>query len=248
MAIVTTKKNYCFACGQTGDQWIAANIINDELASEWKLNTKLREIFDRRESSFCPRCGNSSRTRFLAEATVKTIPLGADCLVDWVQKANKKHLRVAEINGCGQLHEILIGLNHLSYSEFVPERDIKTRVKNFLKDIRREDLHSLSYKDGSFDLVINSDVLEHVPDYKLAIAESTRVLKTGGVFLFTIPLIWRRKTLSRTKMKPSYHGSGESDNLVITEFGGDVVSASKLEVFLADRDGENYVLGKRRLR
>ena len=41
--------------------------------------------------------------------------------------------------------------------------------------------------DNSFDLVVCSEVLEHLHEYKDAIAEISRVLKTGGSFLASVP-------------------------------------------------------------
>ena len=42
----------------------------------------------------------------------------------------------------------------------------------------------LPFADGSFDLVYCCDVLEHVADLPRVIAESARVLRTGGLYFF----------------------------------------------------------------
>jgi SAM-dependent methyltransferase len=52
---------------------------------------------------------------------------------------------------------------------------------------RHENLQALSFVDGSFDLVLSSDVLEHMPDPYRAHSEIFRVLKPGGRHLFTVP-------------------------------------------------------------
>jgi SAM-dependent methyltransferase len=46
---------------------------------------------------------------------------------------------------------------------------------------------SLPLARESFDAVIASDVLEHIADDRSAVAEVARVLRPGGVFLFTVP-------------------------------------------------------------
>jgi 2-polyprenyl-3-methyl-5-hydroxy-6-metoxy-1,4-benzoquinol methylase len=49
------------------------------------------------------------------------------------------------------------------------------------------DLTSLPYKDSSFDLVICSQVLEHIPDDVTALRELARVLKPGGQLVVAVP-------------------------------------------------------------
>jgi len=51
---------------------------------------------------------------------------------------------------------------------------------------------SIPFEDGTFDLVYCCDVLEHVSDLEGVIAETSRVLKPGGIYLFdTINRTWR---------------------------------------------------------
>ncbi len=49
------------------------------------------------------------------------------------------------------------------------------------------DAESLPFRDGSFDLLLSSDVVEHLPDLERHIAESSRVLVPGGRYLFKTP-------------------------------------------------------------
>ena len=56
-----------------------------------------------------------------------------------------------------------------------------------IKGIRHEDIENLSFPDDEFDLIVSSDVFEHVPNPSKAFAECARVLKKGGVMLTTIP-------------------------------------------------------------
>ncbi len=51
----------------------------------------------------------------------------------------------------------------------------------------------LPFTDASFDHVICSEVLEHVPDYGALINEAKRVLKPGGHFSVSVPRYWPEK-------------------------------------------------------
>ena len=50
-----------------------------------------------------------------------------------------------------------------------------------------EDITRLSHRDESLDLIISSDVLEHVADVASAFRESARVLRRGDAHVFTVP-------------------------------------------------------------
>ena len=51
----------------------------------------------------------------------------------------------------------------------------------------------LPFADNTFDKVICSEVLEHIPDYRGALNEIQRVLKPGGLFCASVPRRWPEK-------------------------------------------------------
>ena len=51
----------------------------------------------------------------------------------------------------------------------------------------------LPFADDTFDKVICSEVLEHIPDYQIALAEIERVLKPGGLLCASVPRRWPEK-------------------------------------------------------
>lgn len=55
--------------------------------------------------------------------------------------------------------------------------------------------------DASFDWVLSNSVLEHVDDLAPVLAEAARVLRPGGVFLFTVPAAGFRPAL-RGPLRP----------------------------------------------
>ena len=54
------------------------------------------------------------------------------------------------------------------------------------------DLHrALPYKDESFDVVILTEVIEHLAEYRTVMYEAARVVKRGGALIVTTPNIFR---------------------------------------------------------
>ncbi len=67
----------------------------------------------------------------------------------------------------------------------------------------RGDAHRLPFPDNSFDRIIASEVLEHLPGDDIAIRELARVLKPGGTLAVTVPA-WLSETVC-WKLSESYH-------------------------------------------
>lgn len=54
----------------------------------------------------------------------------------------------------------------------------------------RADGSRLPFEDGTFDHVIASEILEHVPDDGAILADARRVLRDGGRLAVTVPRFW----------------------------------------------------------
>ena len=54
----------------------------------------------------------------------------------------------------------------------------------------RADLLALPFPDATFDVVMASEVLEHIPADELAMAEIARVVRPGGRVAITVPRYW----------------------------------------------------------
>jgi hypothetical protein len=216
------QSDKCYVCGHN-EGYLFATILNQDLTNEWQLSEGLRKSFDVRESSKCVHCKSSLRSNLQARAICAVVGLEKSCLEEAVRQPQLSKLSVAEINACGALHPILQQLPHLLYSEYIPND----------KTVPHEDLHNLSYSDGSLDIVLTSDTLEHVPDWQQAQKEICRVLRPGGKHIFTVPAILTRRTRVRAVKKgdklvhllpPSFHGcthAATDDYVVFNEFGAD---------------------------
>lgn len=169
------------------------------LYSRWAMPSRLardfrtaqvRDAYRRRESMWCSSCGASTRERQLWRALIDHYADDARSAQELVEEPGFASLIIAEINRLNAGHEYIQRVPGVVYSEY-PD----------------EDIQALSYETATFDLVITSDTLEHVPNYRLALSETRRVLKSGGRHIFTVPL---RPDLpasqDRSGMEPIHHG------------------------------------------
>jgi len=96
----------------------------------------------------------------------------------------KNRLAVLNTETAGSLHNQLLLSSETDYTAsvyFGPDFGSGRLVDG----IRHEDVQSLSFSSESLDLVISSDVWEHVPRPYVAHAEVFRVLRPGGYHVFT---------------------------------------------------------------
>jgi SAM-dependent methyltransferase len=233
-AVVHRRVGRCPACGRVGLMFYRRRVIGPELERRWGLSERLAEAFARKESCDCSRCGVKLRGRRLASVILDLYPVGdppspARSVADWVATPQAMALRVAEINRVEGLHEILRALPGFETSDY---RD-SASPGAVVDGVRSEDLTALTYPDASFDLILTSETLEHVPDLGAALREIHRVLAPGGRHVFTVPqlpgtpLTFARAVLDAQGGKidllpPISHPGGDFGYPVFTEFGDDL--------------------------
>lgn len=188
-------------CGGTG--FVANEVLWPELVEAWGLSADEVRYINRQQGLQCTVCRSSLRSMALAHAIV-VLGEGSGSLVHHLSRS--PDLRVLEVNPAGDLTQFL--------------RPLAGHVLTEYPDV---DMQALPYADATFDLVVHSDTLEHVPDPVRALSECRRVLAPGGATVFTIPVIVGRMSRSRTGLPPSYHLGGEQLEhvRVHTEFGAD---------------------------
>ena len=86
---------------------------------------------------------------------------------------------------------------------------IRWCVEKRLGPVRKGDICDIPFADQSFDLVLATDVIEHVEDDTRALSEIYRVLKPGACAIITVPafqLLWGLED-EASQHKRRYRGS-----------------------------------------
>lgn len=194
----------CVCCGEREFQ--SHRILWKQLIAEWRLSAEEVESINRQQGTSCRACGANLRSNALALAVVRHHGF-AGTLTEWIRTPAAQSLKVLELNGAGNLTPFL--------------RELPGHVETAYPET---DMLAMRFADESFDLVLHSDTLEHVPDPVSGLRECRRLLRPDGACCFTIPIVVGRLTRSRAGLRPSYHG-GPGDNkrdyIVCTEYGAD---------------------------
>lgn len=148
--------------------------------------------------------------------------------------------------------------NNYSYSYFYEEKELGQKLGTH---VYNENLEKLTFKDNSFDIFISQDVMEHVANPYDAFKEIARVLKVGGIHIFTTPIYLFQKTRMRVKIEegkiqyilpPVYHGNPISSegSLVTIDYGDDIAEIideicgnTKTTIYQFPHNKENFEMG-----
>jgi SAM-dependent methyltransferase len=211
----------------------------------------------------CPICGPSLMVRLARE------PIGVRCLrcagsaitlsLVSVLKAVRPGFRgeaLYELSARGPLYAFLRReVPRLTVSEYFDNAKPGERIDG----VPCEDVQRLTFPDGAFDVCTSTEVFEHVADDAAGFREIRRVLRPGGIFVFTVPLSGAPVTVERAVLRngrvehvlpPEYHGDrirGAGRVLAFRNYGTDIADRLRAAGFadaVIDRRCETAFLGQ----
>jgi SAM-dependent methyltransferase len=185
-----------------------------------------------RETYKCSHCQASIRYRAQAEVVLEYFGnRSVRSIAELVDRRWFRSLAIYEPGFIGPFRRHFRRLPRYTQSRFEPER---AKGEELAPGIENQDLMDLTFPEAQFDLVISSDIFEHVRKPYKAFSEVHRVLKKGGMHIFSIPFSrGRAVTVYPVDTSgpedvfiepPRYHGSQSTgQSLVYTDFGLDML-------------------------
>jgi len=142
-------------------------------------------------------------------------------------EALPRSLRILEIGaGGGFTLELLrgMGFEHLTGSDLTNTTLAAMRARVGQTQLVAADAEALPFRDGSFDLLLSTDVVEHLPVLQRHIAEAARLLTDGGYYLLKTPNRLMADTYYRVRgmydayfWHPSMSSPGEIRSLLVQQ-------------------------------
>ena len=234
-----TVDRFCVPCEKTVPFLVDKQSGGQRRGNRWLPNW--------RERLECPLCHMNNRQRLIATLVKQGLASqenGGPKVVYFMEQGTPMFQWVAKTV---PQHEI-IGSEYLG-------REYESGV--IVRGLRHEDAMNLSFDDNSTDMIVSSDVFEHIRNPRVAFSECLRILRPGGLMLATFPL---HTDLNRSVphadltedglrhlLPPTYHGNPMSTDgsLVFTDFGWDVIndlrkagfSEARVEIFASREHG-----------
>lgn len=176
MSLLGSKLGKCNVCGRPSVfmRWHDTDIRND-----------LKCVF----------CGSCARKRHLVKFLVGTVDPSASSLRALFKKRRPRVFSAGVMDAFTKLFSEDVSWTFSA---------LKPGVANGAQlgpNVTCQDLESLTYPDGAFDIVITEDVMEHVRDDRRAFSEINRVLVPGGWHFFTTPLHLFSRTITRVRVE-----------------------------------------------
>jgi hypothetical protein len=165
-----------------------------------------------RETLNCRACGASMRDRQLAHGLLRVIEgLSGSPSDAWrdlraLRRASRPEFKILDTDSFSAISGILRGAPGYRHSQYRPDLPNGAVLPDGSLNV---DLMSIPVETGSLDIILTSDVMEHIEDDRRAHREIHRCLRVGGVYIFTVPydpclMATRRLTQATTDGAPSF--------------------------------------------
>jgi SAM-dependent methyltransferase len=210
-----------------------------------------------RETLQCRKCFAPMRERSLALALLE----------HWQRRTGVRHSSIAALADAGLGDVRLLDSDNFSAISHILRSDQGYVRSSYLPDhpwgaavepnYYNINLERIDFTDASFDIVLTSDVMEHVRNSDAAHAEIHRVLRPGGAYIFNVPFDEREEKdiqLVDTSgdedvylCKPQYHGDPLSGGILAYRvFGRELIAKLEALGFQVDfkriEDPESLVI------
>ncbi|MFY2763592.1 class I SAM-dependent methyltransferase [Arenimonas sp. MALMAid1274] len=171
-----------------------------------------------REELVCPGCRLTARNRAALALLCHGLPLDS-ARVYLTEQASAAYVWLQQ--RCPGLMGSEFGFDDAGHARLTTAY----RALGGRGDIVARDVTALDFATGSLDAIGCFDVLEHVPDYRAALAEFARCLTPGGRLALTVPFLERDEaTLVRARLD----AQGAVQHLCEPEIHGDPVNGGVL--------------------
>jgi O-antigen biosynthesis protein len=177
-----------------------------------------------RETLVCRHCGATMRHRTLAAALLERAGTASGRALHSIRAAAEAGLgglQVLDTDSFSPIARILRKLPHYVVSSFHPHLPFDTQIEPGHYNVN---LECMGFENGRFDIVMTSDVMEHVRHDEAAHAEIARVLRPAGHYVFTVPyddscadehqLVDTSGPKDRHLVEPQYHGDPISGGIL----------------------------------
>jgi SAM-dependent methyltransferase len=182
----------CNVCGQRAKLWFEMHSTRQ---------TREHRVGSLRETLECLNCLSRMRYRLVAHGILgearQRFGIEAASIAELVERIG--HVTILDTDAFSPITRILE--RNVSYraSSYVPGRPFGLLDDNKTYNI---DLQAIGFPDATFDMILTTDVMEHVRDVERANREIFRCLKPGGAHIFTVPFA-NPRMLTRTLIDTS---------------------------------------------
>jgi hypothetical protein len=217
-----------FECPVCGEQ---STPLYDFPDLELRREHKIGEV---RETLQCRECFSSMRARSLALALLEHLKCHSSIAA--LAVSGLGNIRILDTDNFSAMSKLLRGDSKYVICSYLPDHPWGKEIEPNYFNIN---LERIDFDDASFDIVLTSDVMEHVRDSDAAHAEIYRILSPGGAYIFNVPFDEREAkniTMVDTSgdedvflVEPQYHGDPLTGGILAYRvFGRELIE--KLEV------------------